>query len=112
MQTHSKPLTKNAGNKSQVKDAREIEKIRREVEINDLRFVLKHKEGRRFMWRLLSECGLYRDLSPTMTEAEVRDAIGRRSVALFLIGEINEADETAYKRMQEEQQQAQKKGDQ
>lgn len=39
--------------------ATEEERLLREREANDLRWVMGNKQGRRFMWRLLSRAGVY-----------------------------------------------------
>lgn len=66
------------------------ERIQRE-ETQDIKSILNTEYGRRFMWRLLGHCGIYRDL-----EGDVNDLLrqsGKRSVGLFLLSILSEVDE-------------------
>ena len=62
MNEQSKVLVKNAGDERQVKVGKETEKMRRIDELNDIRAVLQTKFGRRYLWRLLSKCGIYNSI--------------------------------------------------
>lgn len=91
--------TFNAENETQVKGRKRKDEIRREREMNDLRFVMGHEQGRRFVWRLLTITGITRSsfetnaLSMAMKE-------GQRNVGLTLTAEIMEADTKSYLTMQ------------
>lgn len=93
----------NAENETQVKGRKRKDEIRRERELNDLRFVMGHEQGRRFIWRMLALTGMHRTsfetnaLSMAMKE-------GQRNVGLTLTAEIMEADTKSYLTMQLEAQ--------
>lgn len=42
-------------------DNAEVERVKQELESNDFRWLMGHREGRRIMWRLLSMTGLFRN---------------------------------------------------
>ena len=60
-------------------------------ERDDVSWVCSTEQGRRFLWRLLSFCGVYHDF-----EGDTQDMlkkIGRRQVGLHLLGVISDANE-------------------
>lgn len=84
-----------------LKEQREEEdrqKIRRKL---DFQKILKTPEGRRTMWWLLSNCGVFRNsFSANSNQTAYNE--GRRDVGLMLLGEVNKADRTVYAQMQNE----------
>ena len=74
---------------------------RRDREIVDLRSVLKSSEGRRFVWKMLSECGVFR-ASFSLNAMQTAFAEGRRDIGIMLVKELDEADPGAYAQMQRE----------
>lgn len=85
----------------QKKEREKREEKRRNREIDDLRRVLAIVEGRRVIWRLLSEAGIYRStfdanaLSMAFKE-------GKRDIGLFLIEDINAHAAASFAQMQRE----------
>lgn len=68
----------------------EEERLLREKELSDLCWVMSSKQGRRFMWRLLSGAGLYR--SSFSTEAAVMAFNeGQRNAGLQQLNDVMEA---------------------
>lgn len=63
-----------------------------QTEIDDLRWLMAAKQGRRFIWRLLGESGLYRpSYVPGATDAmAVAYHEGARNTGLKLLGLITE----------------------
>lgn len=62
-----------------------------ELEKSDARDALSTEQGRRFLWRVLSHCGVYKDFEG---EGEhIHKQIGRRSVGLWLMGIVSDASE-------------------
>ena len=55
------------------------------MEIEDLRFLLDSNQGRAFLWRLVSECGIYR-ASPNEYMERFE---GQRDIGLWLLAEIH-----------------------
>jgi hypothetical protein len=77
------------------------QKKERQKDIDDIRKVLKTPEGRRLFWRLLSKCGIFRN-SFNLNSNQTAFCEGQRNIGLELLNEINEADITAFSRMQNE----------
>lgn len=63
-----------------------------------VRNVSKSRQGRLFLWMILAECGVY-----TLSYGAGKDSTdfneGRRSIGLFLIDAIGQADPTCYPRI-------------
>ena len=65
----------------------------------DLRFLLSTRGGRRFLWKLFSDCGLLEDHPPGPL---LERFMGRRQVGLRVFRDVEAADPSAYVRMSEE----------
>lgn len=89
-----------AGDAEIVKVAKVSRKLERQRETLDLQAILDKPGGRKFMWRLLQECGVYRT-SFTGNSATFYNE-GKRAVGLFVLNEIMEASPEAYLLMQKE----------
>ena len=85
----------NAANEELVREAAKKEKRGRDLEIDDMSFILSHKGGRRFMWRLLCECGVFK-LSADNSGSWTYFNEGRRNVGLKLLNDINETSPESY----------------
>lgn len=70
-------------------------RARRERELNDLRWLLGHPQGRRIVSRLLDEAGVYRSSFNT-SGSVMAFAEGRRHIGLFLTAELLEASPDGY----------------
>ena len=71
--------------------AEEREVIRLQREMLDVQTIMRMETGRRFIWRLLSICGVYQ--SPVgETEAILRQ-IGKKDFGLELLGIAGDADD-------------------
>jgi hypothetical protein len=57
----------------------------------DAEWILSTPQGRRFIWRLLSHCGVYRDIEGSGDD--MCKQIGRRQVGLYLMGIVSDASE-------------------
>ena len=73
----------------------------RNKEIDDLRKILKTPEGRRYIWRRLGKTGVFRN-SFNLNSNQTAFTEGQRNVGLDMLREINEADVTAFAKMQNE----------
>lgn len=58
---------------------------------DDIEWATSTEQGRRFLWRLLSYCGVYRDIEGSGNE--MLKQIGRRQVGLYLLGLITDSSE-------------------
>jgi len=97
----NQPLVRNAADKEQVKGAKRKEKSRRENEVVDTQYILSSFNGRRFLWRYLELCGVFKtSFSPESSQAAFNE--GQRNVGLRLLSDINEANPDAYLQMMKE----------
>lgn len=86
----------------------EEERLAREKEQNDLRWVMSTKQGRRFMWRLLSRAGLFQSCFD-MNSAVMAFKEGNRNAGLQQLTDIMEACPERYSEMFAEQKEAKEK---
>jgi hypothetical protein len=75
-------------------------KRRREKELTDLLKVLALPEGRRFIWRLLSEAGVFRTSFTGNSQTYFNE--GRRDLGLLFLNEVMAAKPEAFTQMQRE----------
>jgi hypothetical protein len=76
-------------------------RVKRDNELNDLRKILQTPEGRRVIWRILSQAEVFKQtFNPDPHWAAFNE--GKRRIGLWLYGEIPAADEDAFIRMMEE----------
>lgn len=76
------------------------EKIERE-ERNDVEAVLSTENGRRFVWRVLSFCGVYQDIHTDSIE-ETGRKLGMRATGLWLMQIIGDANQDMLFQMMKE----------
>lgn len=88
----------------------EEERRQREREQSDLRFVMGNKQGRRFMWRLLSRAGVFQSSFNT-NNAVMAFNEGNRNGGLQQLTEIMETCPERYTEMLAEQKEAKDKHD-
>lgn len=100
----SEDVITNVANESQVKSAGKREQKRFEREQDDLRALLAIPNGRRFLWKTLSRCGVFRTSfcpgDPHVTSFNE----GRREFGCALLSEVTEADPSGYLKMMHEAQ--------
>lgn len=75
--------------------------LARQTEIDDLLWLMSDKRGRRFMWRLLSESGIYRTSFSTDALA-MAFAEGQRNRGLALVGLVMQHCPERFSEMQKE----------
>ena len=92
----------NAADPVKVKDAGRKAKDVRRQEMDDIKFILSDRRGRRFYWRYLAECGVFQSSFTGNSETFFRE--GQRNVGLKLMADLNEADPKVYSVMVEENQ--------
>jgi hypothetical protein len=96
-------FVKNAADKEQVKEAGRKERFIREQEIRDLQTILSMKEGRRFVWRLMSHCKAFHSIwEPS---AKIHYNAGQQDVGHFVMAEVTAASEDALLLMMKESKQ-------
>lgn len=92
---------KNAANESQVEKAKTAEERERELELADLRFILSHAQGRRFIWRLLKHCRVFNSVFNNSGSVTYYHS-GMQDVGHFIQAEVIEAKKEAYLEMMRE----------
>ena len=73
---------------------------KRTQELNDIKWLMAHKQGRRFVHRLLGRAGVYR--SSFTNSGQTNFLEGERNVGLFVINEVSEASFDNYLTMLQE----------
>lgn len=87
----------------------EADRVKRLIEIEDFKWVMAHKQGRRFVWRLLEQYGVFR--SSFRTDAlEMAFLEGQRNDGLRLMADIHEHAPDRYVEMLGEQRNARTSG--
>lgn len=95
-----KPLVTNAADEEQVKESKLHEKFSRETELSDVAHVLSSPQGRRFYWRLLTECKTFESIMTGSAYTYYNS--GKQDLGHYLLGELNAADPEAYLKMLKE----------
>lgn len=72
-------------------------KQEREQELNDLRVLLNTPEGKRFIWRYISKCGVFKTSFTGNSTTFYLE--GARNIGLSLLAEVMEARPEAYLEM-------------
>ncbi len=82
------------------KDLQELERKRRERDLNDVRKVLLSPEGRRLIWRLMSYARIFKPSYTGNSETFFNE--GRRDVGLLILEEVMAAKPDSFTQMQKE----------
>ena len=91
----------DVGDHKQVKDRKVQHRLRREREVEKLGQMLKDKDNRAFVWRILEKCGVFH-ISFTGNDAATNFNEGKRQIGLMILEELSEADPSAFSMMQRE----------
>lgn len=91
---------KNAADVEQVKKAKEKSVFGRDLEISDVAHVLSSPHGRRFLWRYLGICGVYKTSFTGSSETFYLE--GQRNIGLKILADITECNPEAYILMMKE----------
>lgn len=96
-----KSAVDNAADKEQVQRAVRADKRNRQRRIEDTKTVLSTREGRRYLWELMSACRVfatcYSSDAPEMAFKE-----GMRNVGLMVLSDLNECGSEWYSLMLKE----------
>jgi hypothetical protein len=85
---------RNIGDEGQVRERNAQARLIREQEANDVRSLLNSEEGRRYLWRLLSRCRVYKSSFTGSSETFFLE--GQRHVGLAILDDIMDAEPDAY----------------
>ena len=98
--SEKKALIGNAGDPEQVRKGKDKVKFLQDRSRADVQFLLSTAQGRRFIWRYLEECGVYRSsVKGVFNPSEVFFYEGRREIGLKILADVHNADPEAYTRM-------------
>lgn len=99
----------NAADKDQVvKGARE-ERSKRQQEIDDMKVVLSTRAGRRFVWRHLTNAGIFQSTFTGNSATFFNE--GRRDIGLKMLAEVNAASPESYLLMMKESNEGEESND-
>lgn len=88
----SRPV--NVSNEAQVKESAQAAKHRRDKEVSDVAELLSLPSGRRFLWRLLEQAGVYKQSFNGGSETFFNE--GQRKIGLWALAEIMEINPDSY----------------
>lgn len=91
----------DAGDKKQVGKAKKRGKQDRLKEVEGLNDIMKTYNGREFVWRLLSECGLTSQ-APFGDSGLMNRFEGKRDIGIWMVLEMNDLPADWYPQMQSE----------
>ena len=97
----------NASDEKSVKSQKQKDKNIRDTELEDLRLLLSKQWGRRLVWRILEQSGMYRTSFTGNSTTFFNE--GARNIGLWLVDEVLSADTDQYLSMIKENN---KQGDQ
>jgi len=90
----------NVAKPDHIKAASIKEKISKGTQLDDVKWILSTPQGRRFIWRYLGECGLFRSSFQGQFQTFFHE--GERNIGLKLLADINDADPQSYVTMMTE----------
>lgn len=90
----------NVADEAQIRDKQFKDKIKSDLELNDIKSVLKTIEGRRFVWSVLESCGIYKSSFTGSSETFFLE--GSRNVGLRLLSKLEMADQESLFQMMRE----------
>jgi hypothetical protein len=91
----------NASTPKQVKKQVSREERLRRRQMDDIAAVLSSIHGRRLLWRLLTECGVFKSVHH-QSGSQVYYNAGKQDVGHFLMAEVIETDPKKFMEMQTE----------
>lgn len=101
-------MAHNAADAGSVREMERKDRDRTRIQREEMKALLENGAFRKFVWRYLGSCGVFR--SSFSTDAmEMARAEGQRNVGLKLLAEINEAHPESYLVMQKESSMEEKK---
>ena len=86
-----KSVVKNAADPKQIKKGKREERNIRDVELDDIKEVLRTPQGRRFMWRVMAKCKTFESIWES--SAKIHYNSGQQDLGHFIMSEIIQADE-------------------
>lgn len=100
MSSNERDLTDVNAQAREAEAAGQKQSTTRRTEVEDLRWLMGHKQGRRFVTRLLDKAGVYRTSFTGNSETFFRE--GMRNLGLFVLSEVMEVTPEQFAKMLEE----------
>lgn len=100
IESQGKPLVTNSEDREQLDAATDKLQSLEENRSNDLRHVMASPQGRRALWRVLTECQVFGSIMET--NARIYYNSGKQDVGHWLLAEMNMASEDLFFEMQKE----------
>lgn len=85
------PVITDTTDKKQIRTGKRLVSKRDHAELGDLRSLLQLPPGRRFIYRVLSQCGIYHD-NFTPDALVMAKLAGERGIGLWLLRELDKID--------------------
>ena len=83
-----------SGQKKHKETKKRVSELKEKIEVDDLKWIMSNKRGRRFAWRLLDRAGIYRTSFTGNSTTFFNE--GMRNIGLMLVADIHEACPEAY----------------
>lgn len=77
----------NAGDEGEIRNARDREKLIAQREADDLAFLLASPQGRRYIWRQIGQCGVFKTSFTGNSTTFFNE--GARNIGLQMLAEID-----------------------
>lgn len=95
-----KVLVKNVADPDQVKRAEREVNLKSRDSRDDIIWILSTTQGRRFLWKVLEQCGVYRNAMTGSSQTFFN--LGQQSIGQSLLAEITAASPEAWVQMMKE----------
>jgi hypothetical protein len=99
----------NAADPATVKKREKTEKFLRDQEIADVKFLLSTQQGRRYIWKHMSNAGIYNTSFTGNSTTFFNE--GKRDIGLKMLAEVMEASPESYVQMMKEANQGEDSND-
>lgn len=90
---------KNAADPKQVNEAKDKERREANNLADDIHFLMTHKQGQRFIWKVLCECGVYKLSFDSRSGSNTYFNEGARDIGQKIIAMLTDAEPTYYPKL-------------
>lgn len=88
---------RNVADEGQVRDSGRRARLARERHLTDLKTVIETREGRRYVWSLVLDSGLFKDI--WRQSAEIHFLAGKQQMGLHILDDLRALDPTIFATM-------------
>jgi len=93
-------IDEDASDEALVAEAQQQAALRFERDKTELQALLKRRDARFLVWRVLEQCGVYHTNAHIDARAQIQE--GRRSIGLWLLEQVLQADPNSYTLIRQE----------